>query len=586
MLDAATGEGKDIQAYPSLNLAVQPKKMKYRFNWNAPIVASPHNPKVVYHAANVLLRTTDGGLKWEVISPDLTRNDSTRQGAGGGPLTNEGAGGENYNTIYYVIESPLEKDLIWTGSDCGLVHITRDGGKSWKNVTPPNLPEGMIHSIEVSPHQKGTAYIAVNRYKFNDYGAYAFKTSDYGATWQRINTGIQEDDFLKVIREDRKIPNLLYGGAERGFYISYNGGATWQRFQLNLPVVPVTDLALHNNDLIASTAGRAFWILDDLSPIQQNLPQSKTIKLAQPRSAYRVNRTNNPIAGVRAGRNPLEGVTLDYWLPAAADTATLQLTIVNGSGEVIRTYTNKKDSSFKTYPGGPPAPQTLPAAKGLNRFAWDGRAETIKPDVQDVFVYGDYRGYKVAPGKYKAVLQYKGEKTESDIIILPDPAITADASAWAAQQSFLKEVSNAISEMHRAVIEVRQIKQSLQQYNTLLKNMPGNDDLIKAGNQLIQKLTAWENNIVETRIKNGQDVINWPSKLNAELFNLKSLADTHQPQLTEGVKQRKTDLQTEWQGYKSTLNVELRKEIEVYNQLFRSKNLPALIISPGEAKAM
>ncbi len=586
-IDTNTGEGKDIQAYPSLNLAVEPRKMKYRFNWNAPIIASPHNPQTIYHAGNVLLKTSNGGLKWEVISPDLTRNDTAKQGAGGGPLTNEGAGGENYNTIYYVIESPLEKDLIWTGSDDGLVHLTRDGGRTWKNVTPPNLPEGMINSIEVSPHQKGTAYIALNRYKFNDYGAYAFKTTDYGATWQRINNGIEEDDFLKVIREDRKVPNLLYGGAERGFYISHNGGATWQRFQLNLPVVPITDLALHNNDLIAATAGRAFWILDDLSALQQNLPAAKGLKLAQPRPAYHLNTPNSPAAGVLAGRNPADGVTLDYWLPMMVDTATqaLTLTITTPSGEVLRTYSSKRDTTYKAYPGGPAVPAVLPVAKGLNRFAWDGRVAAV-PDVKDVFVYGDYRGYRVAPGKYKAVLQHKGEKTETEITILPDPSVKADAAAWLAQQAFLKEVTAAIGDMHKAVNEVRQVRQTLQQYNQMLKTLPGNEALLKAGNQLIEKLNAWEANIVETRIKNGQDVINWPSKLNAELFNVKSLADVHDPQLTEGIRQRHADLQKEWTGFKTALQGDLRKEIEEYNKLFREKNLPALILSGSENKTM
>jgi photosystem II stability/assembly factor-like uncharacterized protein len=208
-LDMKTMEAKDIQAYPSLNLAVEPRSMKYRFNWNAPIMASPHDPKTIYHAGNVLLKTTDGGIRWEPVSPDLTRNDKSKQGPGGGPLTNEGAGGENYNTINYVIESALEKGVIWTGSDCGLVYLTTDGGKTWSNVTPPDLPEALIHSMETSPHEKGTAYVCATRYKFNDYAPYAYRTTDYGKTWKRINTGISKDDFMRVIREDRQVRGLL-----------------------------------------------------------------------------------------------------------------------------------------------------------------------------------------------------------------------------------------------------------------------------------------------------------------------------------------------------------------------------------------
>jgi photosystem II stability/assembly factor-like uncharacterized protein len=235
VLDARTKEVKDIQAYPSVNLAIEPKKMKYRFNWNAPIVASPHDPSIIYHGGNVLFKTSNGGINWEIISPDLTRNDSTKQGLGGGPITNEGAGGENYNTIYYVTESSLEKGVIWTGSDCGFVYMTTDGGKNWKNVTPAGLQESMINSIELSPNDKATAYISATRYKFNDYSSYTYKTTDYGKTWTKIITGVDADDFIRVIREDKKVKDLLYAGSERGFYISYNGGTNWNKMQLNFP---------------------------------------------------------------------------------------------------------------------------------------------------------------------------------------------------------------------------------------------------------------------------------------------------------------------------------------------------------------
>ncbi|MSP08633.1 MAG: glycosyl hydrolase, partial [Chitinophagaceae bacterium] len=254
VLNTKTNEAKDIQAYPSLNLAIQPKEMKYRFNWNAPIVTSTHNPKIIYHAGNVLLKTSNGGFNWEVISPDLTRNDKSKQGPGGIPFTNEGAGGENYNTIFYVKESPLDANTIYTGSDCGLVYVTNDAGKNWQNITPADLQESQINSIEVSRFDQGVVYISATRYKFNDYASYTYKTIDNGKTWTKINNGIKNDDFIKVIREDNKNKNILYAGSERGFYISNDAGTTWQPFQLNLPIVPVTDLMIRDNDLVAATA--------------------------------------------------------------------------------------------------------------------------------------------------------------------------------------------------------------------------------------------------------------------------------------------------------------------------------------------
>jgi photosystem II stability/assembly factor-like uncharacterized protein len=581
VLDRRTNEGKDIQAYPSLNLAIQPKDMKYRFNWNAPIVTSPHDAKTIYHAANVLLRTNNGGISWQEISPDLTRNEKLKQGPGGGPLTNEGAGGENYNTIYYVMESPLEKGVIWTGSDCGLVQVTRDDGKTWKNVTPSGLPECLINSIELSPHNKGTAYVSATRYKINDYASYTYKTLDYGANWSRISTGVQPDDFIRVIREDKKVKGLLYGGAERGFYISENGGTTWQRAQLNLPVVPITDLILHKNDLVASTAGRAFWILDDISGLQQGIMHTKTLKLFAPKDNFHFN-SSGGVPGLDAGRaigqNAPDGVIFDFYLPEKIDTNTISLQILNDKGTIIRSFTNKKDTMFKPYPGGPPALRILTASKGINRFVWDMRSHNISPDISGAFIYGNYTGFKSSPGNYKAVLQHKNESSEVAFKILPDPNITIDATAWTDQQNMLQRIVTNISEMHKAVNDLRLVKKQIENYNEVLKNTADAKELVVAGKDLVKKIDAWESNIVEARIKNGQDVINWPSKLNAEFFNLRGLIDAHNPLVTQGLKTRLTDLETQWAEYKKQLNEDVKKSIDNYNTLFKSKNLPAVVI--------
>ncbi|MBX9785071.1 MAG: hypothetical protein K2X48_17430 [Chitinophagaceae bacterium] len=582
VMDAKTNEAKDIQAYPSLNLALEPKNMKYRFNWNAPIVASPHDPKTIYHAGNVLFKTTNGGINWEVISPDLNRNEAGKQGEGGGPLTNEGAGGENYNTIYYVIESSLEKGVIWTGSDCGLVHITMNGGQNWNNVTPAGLQECLIQSIEVSPHDKATAYISATRYKLNDYGCYTFKTTDYGKTWARISTGVDADDFIKVIREDKKVKGLLYGGSERGFYISYNGGEQWNKLQLNLPVVPVTDLMIKDNDLVASTAGRAFWILDDISALQNGatVTAAKQLKLITPKTTVLYSGADN-IPGLDPGNsfgtNPVEGVAFDYYLPSKPDTNWVRLEIKNAAGASARTYTNKKNENFKPYPGGPPPPAVLTAEEGMNRFAWDFRGETITPDITGAYTYGDYRGHRLAPGKYKAVLTYNGASSETEFTVVQDPNLKITASDWTEQQTFLQRLETDITNIHTAIVNMRKVKKQIDNYNEVLKDKKESKELIDAGSALIKKINEWEANLAEVRQRNFQDVINWPSKLNAEFFNLKNLVDVHDPRITNGQKVRLNDLEAEWSKYKTQMDVELKKALDEYNQKFKNANFPAII---------
>lgn len=578
VLNRKTKESKDVQAYPTLNLAIDPKAMKYRFNWNAPILVSHHDPKTIFHAGNVLLKSTTGGISWEVISPDLTRNDTTKQGPGGKPFTNEGAGGENYNTIFYVAESKLDKEEIWTGSDCGLVQVTLNGGKTWNNVTPADLAESQINSMEVSAFEKGTVYVSATRYKFNDYNSYTYKTSDYGKTWTRINRGVKADDFIKVVREDTKNKNILYAGSERGFYLSSDAGNNWQPFQLNLPVVPVTDLMIRDNDLVASTAGRAFWILDDLSALQQfaETTIAQTVRLIKPKASYKYGggsgwQANHP----RQGENAPEGVILDYFLPAVKEKDTLTLSIYDATGTLVRAYSNQKDSTYTKYPGGPAPAMTLSAEKGHNRFLWDIRTESVKPDVKNVFVYGDYRGYAVVPGNYKARLTLNNTSTETELTVLPNPTIQATENEWAEQQKTLSVIVAAISEMQLAVNELRKVKKQLAHQTEIYKEVSNADTVVAEAKKLITAIDAWESIIVEGRIQNGQDVINWPSKLNAEFFNIKSLADVSDPRITQGIKNRLADLQVQWASEKTKLQT-LKQSLSRYNTLFKEQQLDAI----------
>ncbi|MEL7117845.1 MAG: glycosyl hydrolase [Bacteroidota bacterium] len=576
-LDLTTMENKDIMQYPSLNLAIEPKDMKYRFNWNAPIVASPHDPNLIYHAGNVVFTTTDGGMSWNQISPDLTRDDKEKQGAGGGPLTNEGAGGENYNTIYYLTESELQKGYILTGSDCGLVYLTKDGGKKWDNITPKDLEESNIHSIEWSAHDPKTAYIAANRMKFNDMSAMAYRTTNYGKSWTPINAGIDKEDFLRVIREDKEVPGLLYGGGERGFYVSYNNGDSWEKLQLNLPVVPITDMIIRDNDLVAATQGRAFWILDDLGAIQQSKGDFGNDKLAlyQPKKTVLFSGGGGRSGG-KVGQNPMSGVVFQYYLAEKPDSQEVKLEIMDMEGELIRAYSSKKDKTYKSYPGGPSAPKVIPAQKGVNRFAWDFR-HTGPLDVKGVFIYGSYAGRPVGPGQYKARLSMDDQISEVSFEVVADPRLKVSATAYADRDEFFQKVDAEIEDIHKAVNRLTNIKKQINNYNELMGEMEDAKLLIDAGKELLKKIDSWEEKIVERRQKSIQDVINWPGKLNAEFFVLRSKLGSHDPRVTQGVKNRLKDLQAQWKFAKGKYMEMMEKDIAEYNQMFRDRNVPALI---------
>src|SRR5260370_34124390 len=342
---------------------MDPKDIKYRFNWNAPIIWSMHAANTFYHGAQYLLKTSDWGKTWKEVSPDLTRNEKEKQGRAGGPYTNEEVGAENYGTLSYIIESPHEKGVIWTGSDDGLVYLTRDGGANWKNVPPKGLAECLITALEVSPHDKATACIATTRYKFNDHTPGLYKTTDYGNTWTKIDKGIAGNAFTRVVREDEVRKDLLFAGTELGLFLSWNGGSDWSPFQLNLPVTPITDLRIHKGNLIASTSGRAFWILDDLSLIRQYKKDEPALVIYRPEIAYLANgsseldETSEEFTGANRfrGVNPATGVVVYYRLPELKKDDHISMEIKDAAGNIVRTFSSKPNENYKKYEGAPKA---------------------------------------------------------------------------------------------------------------------------------------------------------------------------------------------------------------------------------------
>ena len=571
----ASREQKAIKEYPELGLSIAPKDSKYRYNWNAPIITSPHDRSTVYHAGNVVFKTTDGGTTWATISPDLTRDEKDKHGPGGAPFTNEAAGGENYNTITALVESQHEEGVLYAGTDDGLLHVTKDGGASWEKITPNGINDGIINSIDVSEHDPATAYVVVMRYKSLDLQSYIFKTTDYGKSWNKIVNGLNDPNgFARVVRADKKRKGLLYAGTETGLFVSNDDGQHWQRLKLNLPVVAINDLIIQDNDLVAATSGRGFWILDDLGALQNMTANQNTVEIYQPKPSYRIfGGTSNAVG---QGTNPRSGVTFDYYLDKDADTLQLKLEVLDGS-KVIRTYSNQKPKDFKSWPGGPSAPQVLPSKKGYNRFTWDFNRDAL-PAVNKVFVFGGLTGASVPPGTYTLRLTLEGETVETTATILPNPAINASPNDFVEQQQMLETIASTVREMHTSVNQMRSAKEQLNNYAKLLKDNEVAKPLIEKGEALLKRINSWEENLIQAKQKTFQDVINFNNKLNAQLIQLMSYIDQANPKVTQGAKDRLKDLMKDWQVYKTERDAIINSEMQAYNALYKSLNIPALII--------
>ncbi|MCB9265798.1 MAG: glycosyl hydrolase [Lewinellaceae bacterium] len=581
VFDHRTGRKKDIMAYPGLSLSKLPREMKYRFNWNAPLVAKPQDPGVLYHGANVVLRSADGGLSWEVISPDLTRDEPGKQGEGGVPYTNEGAGGENYNTISYMACSPHEAGTIWVGSDDGLLHLTRNEGQDWENITPPQLGEALINCIELSPHQTGTAYVVATRFKFDDLQPIAYYTKDFGKNWALITRGIGKEDFLRVIREDPVRPGLLYGGTETGLYISMDYGRQWERFQLNLPVCPINDLAVKDNSLIAATSGRSFWILDGLEPLRQHGEEAAgQVLLFQPSPTVRFDSKapEAPVAGI--GQNPPDGVQLYYFLPEDMDSAGFQLNILDAHGNLIRPYSNLPDEDFQKYEGGPKPEARLPHKRGLNCFFWDLRREPL-PGIPGVFILGSYEGSMVAPGTYTVQLKMPGKVLERTVAVLPDPRLNACPEDYYEQQEVLVAIEQAVRDIHHSVKQMKEVKQQVESLHSSLKKIECTKELLDASQNIVNNIKDWEEKLVQPKQETYQDVINFPNRLSAELLSLKQKVDAHNPKVTHGARQRLEELLGEWSQFRKQMHKIVNEDIASFNRLYREYQVPAVILPLG-----
>ncbi|MFK7922940.1 MAG: WD40/YVTN/BNR-like repeat-containing protein [Bacteroidia bacterium] len=509
-----TGERRAINVWPDNPMGYGAEGMKYRFQWNFPIAFSPHDANKLYAGSNHLHMSKDGGQSWEIISPDLTRNDPEKLLSSGGPITQDNTGVEYYCTVFAMAESPQEEDLIWVGSDDGLLHITQNGGDDWANVTPPQMPEWtMINSIEVDPFIKGGVYVAGTRYKLGDYTPYLYHSKDYGKTWQTITAGIDEQHFTRVLRVDPERQGLLYAGTETGLYISFDDGASWKAFQQNLPIVPVTDITLKNNNLIIATQGRGLWMIDDLTPLHQLNAEmaAKPWHLYQPIASYRMGggQARNPRG---AGTNHPGGVMVNFVIDQLPEEEEIELSFYEAGGDLIRTFsTGDKENK-------------LTVEQGYNRFVWNMRYEDAKDFKGMILWWGQMSGPKAVPGQYYAKLKIGEDYQKQDFEILIDPRIEASVADLQAQFDHLIAIRNKLTETHQAIIDIRAAREQFLGLKKRVKDKEGMEKIVGEISRIDSAMSVVEKALYQTKNRSGQDPLNFPIQLNNKLAHLASLS--------------------------------------------------------------
>jgi len=566
-----TGEARAVNVWPDNPMGHGAEDFKYRFQWNFPIFFSPHDPNKLYTASNHLHVTTNEGQSWKVISPDLTTNDSTKLGSSGGPITKDNTSVEYYCTIFAAIESPYEKDLLWTGSDDGLVHVSRDGGENWENVTPKDMPQWMmINSIDADPFVKGGAYIAGTRYKLGDYQPYLYRTKNYGKTWTKITSGIQNEDFTRVVRADPKRQGLLYAGTEQGMYISFDDGNSWKPFQLNLPVVPITDLAVKNNNLIAATQGRSFWIIDDLTPLHQlndKITNSNSF-LYKPMASYRMEGSSRGPSKTQGTNHP-GGVLVHFYLQDTAQTDTVSLSIKELDGTLIR--------KFSTHPNKDKDEEELTIKNGMNRFRWDMRYPGAEGFEGMILWWASLNGPVALPGKYKISLSVDGKDMESEFELLKDPRSTSTQAELKEQFDFLISVRDKLTETNKAIANIRKARKQIDQ---VTKNIDKTtyEEITSKANSILSDMKKIEESLYQTQNESGQDPLNYPIKLNNKLGHLNSLMGMGDFKPTDQAIAFKKEVTAEIDAELEKLKSIFENDIPALNDLIKEKEVDAVVI--------
>jgi photosystem II stability/assembly factor-like uncharacterized protein len=571
-----TGELRDVSPWPDNPMGWGAADIKERFQWNFPLFFSPNDPTKLYAASQHLMQTTNGGSSWQTISPDLTRNDKAKGAPTGGPITKDNTSIEYYGTIFYAAESPVEPGVLWAGSDDGLVHVSRDAGGHWDNVTPPKtiMPEWiMINEIDASPLDKGTAYVAATMYKSDDFRPYLYKTNDYGKTWTKIVDGIPGNEFTRVIRSDTKRRGLLFAGTERGAYVSFDDGAHWQSLQYKLPTTPVTDLLVHDDALIAATQGRGFWMLDDIEPLRQLTPElaAKPMYLFTPLMTLRMEGGGGGRRGRGAsteGQNPPNGVIVDYIVNAKPKTK-VSLAFLGADGKVIREFKGEVQAeAAKPVQATGAAPAPAPAAaepkkeeppkqgvksegaaaeaqpseqpedrdeeedkltdvvSGHNRFAWDLRMPDAKKFPGMILWAGSGTGMKILPGTYTVKLTVGDQSMTAPFQVKEDPRTSASAADMKAQYDFVTSTLAKVSEVNGQIIKIRDVRKQLADVKKRVGSAKENKPIVDAANDIDKKMTAVEEALYQTKNHSIEDPLNFPIQLNDKLAGVADSANT------------------------------------------------------------
>lgn len=567
-LDHKTGENRAVSVWPDNPMGAGADVQKFRFQWNFPIFFSPHNPKRLYCAGNALFVTENEGASWQQISPDLTTNDKPKQVSSGGPITKDNTSVEYYCTIFTATESPLEKDLLWAGSDDGIMSVSKDGGKNWENVTPKDAPQWVMwNAIESDPFKKGAAYIVGTRYKLDDFTPYIYKTEDYGKSWKLITNGIDKMHFTRVVRADKKRAGLLYAGTEYGMYISYDDGANWRKFQLNLPVVPVTDLTIKNNDLIVATQGRAFWVLDDLGVVQQNdvAVTKKNLHVFTSQPSYRIPGMDPRWAAFRgapvnAGANPANGVVINFYASNVNDSTKASIVIKDAKNKEIKKFeTDGKENKMSV-------------VKGMNQFNWNLQypgAETIDGMI---LWTGAPAGLLAPPGNYNYTLAVGKDTVSGTFTVLADPNYNCSQEDYMAQFDFLQKVMAKFNEVQKAIKDIRSLRAQVTDFTTKQgKDLP--KELKDLSDDLQKKLNTIEETLYQTKAKSGQDVLNFPIRLNDKLGGVFDAANSGNMAPSKQVKEVYEVLAAQCDTQIADLKKLKDEIVPKFNQLVREKGV-------------